>query len=69
MAKRQIKFEITTEGEIKVDNTGNPDEQKILAELGELAELLNGDEKGYKIEAHKHTHGSHSHVHTHSHGH
>lgn len=61
MAKRQIRVTITDEGEIKIDNAGNPDEQKILAELAELAEFVTGDKAGFKVE--KHTHGAHSHTH------
>lgn len=64
--KRQIKVNITNTGEIKFDNAGNPDEQRILMELAELAKLLSGDEKGVKIEKHVHTHGN---AHTHSHDH
>ena len=63
MAKRQIRLQITEEGIIKVDNAGNPDEKRILDELGELARLLNGDEKDFKVEKHVHTHGGHSHTH------
>lgn len=65
MAKRQIIVEITGAGELKFDNSKNLDEQKILEELGELAELLNGDGKGFKVEKHVHTHGSHAHTHQH----
>ena len=63
--KRQIRIEITPEGEMKVDNAGNPDEKKILDELAELAELLNGDKTGFKVEKHTHSHGAHSHTHQH----
>ena len=65
MAKRQIKITISPNGEIEVNNENNPDEQKILEELGELAELLNGDGKGFKVEKHVHTHGAHGHTHIH----
>lgn len=63
--KRQIRIEITPAGEMKIDNAGNPDEQRILDELGELAQLLNGDGKGFKVEKHVHTHGGHAHTHVH----
>lgn len=67
MAKKQIKFEIMTDGMIKFDNTGNPgDEAAILKELAELAEYLSGDPKAVKIEkhVHKHAHGvTHEHQH------
>ena len=63
--KRQIRIEITPTGEMKVDNAGNPDEKQILDELAELAELLNGDKTGFKVEKHVHTHGAHSHTHQH----
>ncbi len=63
MTKRQIKVTINPDATIKVDNAGNPDEQKILAELSELSQLLNGDKKGFEIEKHVHTHGGHNHSH------
>lgn len=65
MAKRQVKILITPQGEIKVDNAGNPDERRILDELAELAQILNGDSKGFEVEKHVHTHGGHAHTHTH----
>lgn len=65
MAKRQIRVTILPTGEMKIDNTGNPDEQRILAELGELAELLTGDKKGLEVEQHVHSHGGHNHTHQH----
>ena len=65
MAKRQIRIQIEPDGTMKIDNAGNPDENRILEELGELAELLNGDGKGFKVEKHVHAHGGHSHTHTH----
>lgn len=69
MAKRQIKvtFDPKT-GEIKIDNSANPNEQQILRELSDLAKILNGDQAGFKVEEHKHTHGGHSHTHIHSNG-
>lgn len=60
--KREIRVTIKDDGEIKFDNDGNPDEQRILKELAELAKLLSGDEKAVKIERHVHTHG-HGHTH------
>jgi hypothetical protein len=69
MAKRQIKVTIDPQtGAIKVDNTGNPNEQQILRELSDLAKILNGDKAGFKVEEHKHTHGGHTHTHIHSNG-
>lgn len=65
MAKRQIRVEITEEGEVKIDNAGNPGEQQILDELAEVAEFLNGNKGGFKVEKHTHTHGGHSHTHVH----
>ena len=65
MAKRQVKILITPQGEIKVDNAGNPDERRILDELAELAQILNGDSTGFEVEKHVHTHGGHAHTHTH----
>lgn len=64
--KRQIKVQILPTGEIKFDNAGNPDEKRILAELGELAELLTGNQAGFEIEQHVHTHAT---AHTHEHQH
>ena len=64
LQKREIRVTITDDGEIKFDNAGNPDEQRILKELAELAKLLSGDEKAVKIEKHVHTHG-HGHAHSH----
>jgi hypothetical protein len=63
--KRQVKITINTDGTIKIDNAGNPDEKRILAELGDLAKVLTGSEKGYEIEKHVHTHAT---AHAHSHG-
>lgn len=63
--KRQIRVEITPEGEIKIDNAGNPGEQQILDELAELAAIMTGDKAGFKVEKHTHTHGAHSHIHQH----
>ena len=65
MAKRQIKIEILPDGTMNIDNAGNPDEKRILDELSELAELLNGDKAGFKVEKHVHTHGGHANVHQH----
>jgi len=69
MAKRTIKVQVLPGGEVKINNAGNPDEKRIIAELAELAEMLSGDPKGFKVEQHVHTHG-HSHVagEVHSHG-
>lgn len=68
---RKIKVQVLEDGTIKFDNAGNPDEKRILSELGELAQLLTGDPAGFKIEAHVHNHLT-AHVHTdgtvHSHG-
>lgn len=65
MAKRRIKVEILPNGELKFDNSGNPDEKRIVDELAELAELLNGDGKGFEVEKHVHKHGAHTHTHQH----
>jgi hypothetical protein len=65
MVKRQVRIEITPDGEIKVDNQGNPGERQILDELAELAAILNGDNAGFKVEKHTHSHGGHSHTHQH----
>lgn len=65
MAKRQIKITITPQGQLKIDNAGNPDEKRILDELAELAELLTGDKKGFQVEQHVHSHGGHNHTHQH----
>jgi len=64
MQKRVIKVKIAKDGIVNFDNSLNPDEQRILKELAELAKLLSGDEKGVNIEKHVHIHG---HGHTHSH--
>lgn len=64
--KREIRITITDDGEIKLDNAGNPDEQRILKELAELAQILSGDPAGVKIEKHVHAHGGHTIVHDHS---
>ncbi len=66
MAKRQIKITISPTGDIQVDNAGNPDEQRILDELSELAEFLTGDPEGFQVEQHVHTHG-HEHAVDHQH--
>lgn len=63
--KRQIIVEITPTGELKFDNSKNSDEKQILEELGELAEFLTGDKKGFEVEKHTHKHGTHTHTHTH----
>jgi hypothetical protein len=63
MAKRQIKIDISEEGEISIDNAGNPNEKQILDELAELAEIANGNKDGFKIEKHVHSHGGHNHSH------
>lgn len=63
--KRQIKITITPAGEMKVNNEGNPGEKQILDELAELAQLLNGDSKGFEVEKHVHSHGGHNHTHQH----
>ena len=68
MAKRQIKVQILPTGELKFDNSTNPDEKRILDELGELAELLTGEKTRFKVEQHVHKHG-HGHEHTHDHQH
>lgn len=67
MQKRVIKVKIAKDGTVNFDNAGNPDEQRILKELAELAKLLSGDEKAVKIEKHVHTHG-HNHTHSHESG-
>jgi hypothetical protein len=67
MPKRQIKVQILPDGQIKFDNAGNPDEQRILKELAELAQLLAGDPEAVKIEKHVHTHAT-AHTHTHADG-
>ena len=51
--KRTIKVKINKLGEMAVDNTGNPDEARILKELAELAELANGSKTGFKVEKKK----------------
>ncbi len=66
--KRQIKVKISADGTISFDNSINSDEQKILKELAELAQLLNGDPQAVKIEKHVHQHG-HAHGHAHDHIH
>ncbi|MBI5954385.1 MAG: hypothetical protein HY865_22235 [Chloroflexi bacterium] len=63
--KRQIKVQILLNGEIKFDNSQNPDEARILKELAELAAMLSGDPQAVKIEKHVHQHG---HVHSHEDG-
>lgn len=65
MAKRQIKVQILPDGEMKINNAGNPDEKRILDELAELAQLLSGDKKAFEVEKHVHTHGGHAHTHQH----
>jgi hypothetical protein len=64
MQKRQIKVTITPEGELKFNNAGNPDEQRILKELASIAELISGDPTGFVVESHVHSHG-HGHEHYH----
>lgn len=66
--KRQIKVKISADGTISFDNSINSDEQQILKELAELAQLLSGDPKAVKIEKHVHQHG-HAHGHTHEENH
>ena len=63
--KRQIKVTISPNGEIDINNENNPGEKQILDELAELAELLNGEKTGFKVEKHTHTHGAHTHTHQH----
>lgn len=68
--KRQVKITINPDGAIQINNAGNPDEQRILKELEELAKILTGESQGFKIEKHVHTHATaHAHadgtIHTH----
>lgn len=65
MAKRQIKIKILPNGEIKVNNAGNPDAERITKELEELSAVLNGSSKGFEVEKHVHTHAT---AHTHADG-
>ncbi len=67
--KRTIKVTINSQGEMSINNAGNPDEARILKELEELAQLANGSKTGYKVEQHTHSHATahdHDHVHSHS---
>jgi len=64
-APRKIKVKINPDGSIQFNNAGNPDENRILKELSELAEMLNGQPEGFKIEAHTHNHLT---AHTHADG-
>lgn len=63
--KRQIKVKILPTGELKIDNSGNPDEERIKSELAELARVLTGNGLNFKIEKHVHTHAT---AHTHADG-
>ena len=65
MAKRQVRVKIMPDGEIKINNAGNPNEKQILDELAELAALATGDKKAFVIEKHEHTHGGHGQTHQH----
>lgn len=66
--KRQIKVKILPTGELKIDNSGNPDEERIKSELADLAQVLTGNGLNFKIEKHVHTHlTAHTHTHTHNH--
>jgi hypothetical protein len=68
---RKIRIKINEDGSMQVNNAGNPDERRILTELSELAEMLNGSPKGFEVERHVHTHQTahvHSDGHVHSHG-
>lgn len=62
---RKIKVTVSESGEIRFNNEGNPDEKRILRELSELAQMLTGDPRGFKVEAHVHTHLT---AHTHADG-
>lgn len=62
MTQRIINIQINPNGSLRIDNSQNEDEEIILRELSELSSLLNGQPKGFKIEAHVHEHG-HAHVH------
>lgn len=65
--KRQIRIKVNPDGSMQINNAGNPDERRILAELEELAGLLSGDPKSFIVEKHEHNHATahtHRHVHT-----
>ena len=65
--KRQVKITINPDGTIRINNAGNPDEQRILKELEELAAVLSGNPKSFEVEKHVHTHATaHTHTHTHT---
>lgn len=66
MQTRTIKVKIGADGTINFDNSQNPDADRIMKELRELAELLSGDPQAVKIEKHVHQHG---HVHGHARDH
>jgi len=60
---KELTITIKPDGEIKTDASKMPgSEAQILAELGELAELLSGDPAALVVEAHKHG-VQHVHVH------
>ena len=66
---RKIVVTLNEDGSMKIDNSKNSNEQQILAELAEIAAMLNGDPKNFKVEAHVHDHnhnhdaaGSHQHA-------
>jgi hypothetical protein len=67
MGKRVIKATINPDGTVQINNAGNPDVERILRELGDLAKVLTGDSKGFEIEKHVHTHAT-AHEHTHADG-
>ena len=58
--RRQIKVKILENGTLQFNNSGNPDEKRILSELADIARLLTGDPQGFVVEQHVHAHG-HSH--------
>ena len=64
--RRQIKVKILENGTLQFNNSGNPDEKRILSELADIARLLTGDPQGFVVEQHVHAHG-HSHDLDHDH--
>ena len=64
MGQRVINFKIGKDGSLRVDNSRNPDPQRILDELAQLSQAANGNPDGFKVEQHTHDH-EHNHDHNH----
>jgi len=62
---KKLTVTIQEDGSVKIDASQMPGtSEEILAELGDLAEMLSGDPASLVVEKHVHSHG-HTHTDTH----